>query len=90
MGEPEYWGKGIVGEAAKLLINYAFTELNLNKISASIHNPNQRSLRASEKLAFKEEGILTEQVYVDGEYVDEHRFSLLKKEWIIENKKGSV
>ncbi|MHA2393343.1 MAG: GNAT family N-acetyltransferase [Promethearchaeota archaeon] len=90
IGEPEYWGKGIVGEAAKLLINYAFTELNLNKISASIHNPNQRSLRASEKLAFKEEGILKEQVYVDGEYVDEHRFSLLKKEWIIENKKGSV
>ncbi|MFX1325276.1 MAG: GNAT family N-acetyltransferase [Promethearchaeota archaeon] len=90
IGEPEYWGKGIVGEAAKLLISYAFTELNLHKIFATIYNPNQRSLRAAEKLGFKREGILKEQEFVDGLYVDEHRFTILSREWITENKSRGV
>jgi RimJ/RimL family protein N-acetyltransferase len=86
IGEPKYWGKGIVGEAAKLMINYGFSELNLHKIHASVYNPNERSLRAAEKLGFKKEGILKEHLYVDGEYVDNHKFSILRKEWLEVNK----
>ncbi|MFX1376829.1 MAG: GNAT family N-acetyltransferase [Promethearchaeota archaeon] len=82
IGETDYWGKGIVVEAAKLIINYGFTELNLHKIYARIFNPNKRSLRVAEKLGFHKEGILKEHIYVDGEYVDCHRFSILKKEWM--------
>lgn len=82
IGEKEYWGKGIVVEAAKLLINYGFTELNLHKINARVFDPNKRSLRAAEKIGFKRVGIMKEQLYVDGEYVDEHLFSLFKKDWI--------
>jgi RimJ/RimL family protein N-acetyltransferase len=87
IGEPDYWGIGIVGEAAKLLINYGFTELNLHKISANILNVNKRSLRAAEKLGFKQEGILREHMYVDGMYADFHQFGLLKRDWIAQNKK---
>ena len=90
IGEPEYWGKGIVGEAAKLMINYGFSELNLHKIHASVYNPNERSLRAAEKLGFKKEGVLKEHLYVDGEYVDNHKFSLLKKEWMEFNKQNKL
>ncbi|MBY8992633.1 MAG: GNAT family N-acetyltransferase [Candidatus Lokiarchaeota archaeon] len=86
IGEPEYWGRGIIGGAAKLLINYGFTELNFHKIYAGIFNPNSRSLRAAEKLGFHKEGILKEQMYVDGEYVDEHKFALFKKDWIEQKK----
>jgi len=85
IGEPEYWGKGIVGEASKLMIDYAFTELNLHKVHASVYNPNERSLRAAEKLGFKKEGVLREHLYVDGMYVDNHRFSILRKEWLERN-----
>ncbi|MHA1885000.1 MAG: GNAT family N-acetyltransferase [Promethearchaeota archaeon] len=85
IGEPEYWGKGIVGEAANLLIRYGFTELNLHKIYAQIFNPNRRSLRAAEKLGFKPEGVLKEDFYIDGEYVDTHQFGILKSNWIKEN-----
>ena len=86
IGEPEYWGKGIVGEAAKLMMTYGFNELNLHKIHASVYNPNERSLRAAEKLGFKKEGILKEHLYVDGGYVDNHKFSILRKEWFERNK----
>ncbi len=89
IGEKEYWGKGIVVEAAKLLINYGFTELNLHKINARVFDPNKRSLRAAEKIGFKRVAIMKEQLYVDGEYVDEHLFSLFKKDWIEKNKISS-
>jgi RimJ/RimL family protein N-acetyltransferase len=81
IGEPDYWGKGIVGEAANLLIRYGFTELNFHKVYAQVINPNSRSLRAAEKLGFTKEAVLTEEYYVDGEYVDVHQFGLFKKDW---------
>ena len=85
IGEPDYWGKGIVVEAAKLLIHYGFTELNFHKIFAGIYSPNDRSLRAAEKLGFKKEAILKEEMYVDGKFVDSHRFALFKRDWLKEN-----
>jgi RimJ/RimL family protein N-acetyltransferase len=81
IGEPEHWGKGIAGEACALVIKYGFTELNLHKIHAGIFSPNKRSLRAAEKLGFEKEAILKETIYIDGKYHDNHRFSLLKRDW---------
>ncbi len=81
IGEPEYWGKGIAGEASKLLINYGFTELNFHKIYSGVFTPNKRSLRAAEKLGFEKEGVLKEEMYVDGQYHDVHRFALFKRDW---------
>jgi len=81
IGEPEFWGKGIAGEASRLMINYGFTELNLHKIIAGVFTPNTRSLRAAEKLGFEKEGVLKEEMYVDGQYHDVHRFALFKRDW---------
>ncbi|MHA1106885.1 MAG: GNAT family N-acetyltransferase [Promethearchaeota archaeon] len=85
IGEPEHWGKGIAGEACALVIKYGFVELNLHKIHAGIFSPNSRSLRAAEKLGFEKEGILKETIYIDGKYLDDHRFSLLKRDWLKSN-----
>lgn len=82
IGEPEYWGKGIAVEVANLLINYGFTELNFHKIYAGAFTPNKRSLRAAEKLGFQKEAVLKEEMYVDGKFVDSHRFSLFKRDWL--------
>jgi RimJ/RimL family protein N-acetyltransferase len=82
IGESDYWGKGIVIEASKLLIKYAFTELNFHKIYAGIFSSNARSLRAAEKLGFKKETILKEAIYVDGKYHDNHKFALFKRDWL--------
>lgn len=81
IGEPEYWGKGIAGEASRLMINYGFNELNFHKIYAGVFTPNKRSLRAAEKLGFEKEAVLKEEMYVDGQYHDIHKFALFKKDW---------
>jgi len=86
IGELEYWGKGIVGEAAQLVLKYAFTELNLHKIRASVFTPNERSLRAAEKLGLNKEAVVKEEMYVDGKYYDIHKWGLTKDEWLKKNK----
>ena len=86
IGEVEYWGRNIITEAGKLLIKYGFMELNFHKLYSGVFTPNTRSLRAAEKLGFKEEAVLKEDVYVDGAYVDTHIFALLKKDWVEQNK----
>ena len=85
IGETEYWGKGIIGEATKLLIRYGFTELNFHKIYAGVFSPDARSLRAAEKLGFEKEGIIKESVYADGQYLDTHKFALFKRDWMKSN-----
>jgi len=89
IGEPEYWSRGIIVEACKLLIKYGFTELNFHKIYAGVFSPNARSLRAAEKLGFKKEAIIKETMYVDGQYQDEHKFALFKRDWLKSNQKES-
>ena len=85
IGEKEYWGKGIVGEAAQLVLRYAFTELNLHKVKAGVFTPNKRSLGAAGKLGLNKEAIMKEAIYFDGEYHDIHKWGLTKKEWLEKN-----
>ncbi|UCC20851.1 MAG: GNAT family N-acetyltransferase [Promethearchaeota archaeon] len=82
IGEQEYWSQNIGPEVGKLLINYGFEELNLHKIFAGIFTPNKRSLRTAEKIGLKYEARLKEQIYVDGEFVDEMKFAIFKKDWV--------
>ena len=86
IGESEYWGKEIAGEALRLLFNYAFEDLNLHKLYAGIYTPNIRSKRVFEKLGLRHEATLKEEVYVDGKYYDSEIFTLYKKDWFAENK----
>jgi RimJ/RimL family protein N-acetyltransferase len=82
IGELDYWGQNIAPEVSKLLINYGFEELNFHKIYTSIFSPDKRSLRVAEKIGFKHEGTLKEQIYIDGEFVNELRFAIFQNEGI--------
>jgi RimJ/RimL family protein N-acetyltransferase len=52
---PEYWGQGIVPEAAKRLIKYGFEGLNLEMIWVGHYTDNTKSKRVIEKCGFKYE-----------------------------------
>ena len=47
---PDYWGRGYVPEAARALIDLAFTELNLHKIELSCFGYNLQSQRVLRNL----------------------------------------
>lgn len=82
IGEPEYWSKGIAYEAAKIIVDYCFKELNFHKVITMAAAPNENSWKVSEKLGMKRDGALRDHIYVDGEYVDGYEYSILKNEWL--------
>jgi len=82
VGEPEYSGQGIATEAGKLIVDYAFGELNLHKIHLYTFPPNKASIRVAEKIGFKFEFSLKKEVYIDGQYEDKLKYSILKKDWL--------
>ncbi|MFW9988751.1 MAG: GNAT family N-acetyltransferase [Candidatus Odinarchaeota archaeon] len=86
IGEPEYWNKNIATEATELLVEYAFNELNLNKLRAGAAVENIGSWSVAEKVGFKFEGISKDNMYVNGRYHDCKTYRILKEDWM--NKKN--
>jgi len=78
----EYWGRGIMTEAAKAVIKFGFEELNLEVIGICTGQINKRSQRVIEKCGFQYEGTIrkTYQVY-DGSLRDSLVFSMLREEY---------
>jgi len=82
-----YWlrrdlqGKGIVSKSLLKLVDYAFTELNMQKIQISAAIDNQASRSVCERLGFKLEGIITRAENLNGRVVD-HAVYGLSRSWI--------
>jgi RimJ/RimL family protein N-acetyltransferase len=53
IGNKEYWGKGVMFETERLLINWAFKEAGLEKIWAHVRFSNVASVITMKKLGFK-------------------------------------
>ena len=80
--DPEYWGQNIGTEAGKLVVDYAYKELNLHKITTRLFEPNKASLRLAEKIGFKYEITLKKEVYLDGEHLDVLEYVIFKDDWM--------
>jgi len=81
IGEKDYWSKGYGTEAARLLIDYGFQQLNLHRISSGALAFNDRSIKLHKKLGFREEGRLRQAMFKNGQYHDHVQFGLLRTEW---------
>ena len=81
IGEKDYWSKNYGMEAARLLIDYGFQQLNLHRISSTALAFNERSIRFHRKLGFREEGRLRQAMFKNGQYHDLVQFGLLREEW---------
>jgi len=81
IGEKDYWSKGYGLEAARLLIDYGFQQLNLHRISSYAFAFNERSIKLHKKLGFREEGRLRQATFKNGQYHDHVQFGILREEW---------
>ncbi|NDV94183.1 N-acetyltransferase [Dysgonomonas sp. 521] len=85
-----YWlsqyaqGKGIMTRSVSKLVDYAFSELGMNRIQIKVAVDNQKSRRIPEKLGFREEGIERDgELLVDNVFTDIVVYSLLRREYKI-------
>ena len=81
VGEKNLWGHGIGKTALRILLDYAFTVRNLERIYAEVYGFNLRSLRLMERVGFQKEGILRQHEIHNGARQDMHFFGMLKAEF---------
>jgi RimJ/RimL family protein N-acetyltransferase len=79
---PPHQGNGYVTEATELLLDFAFEERRIAKARAVVLDSNEGSVHVLESLGFQHEGTQREEVFVDGERRDMHRYGLLAEEWL--------
>jgi RimJ/RimL family protein N-acetyltransferase len=81
LGDREYWGKGYGTDAMKVILRYAFTELNLRRVTLDVFEYNQRAIRSYEKAGFIVEGRQRGQILREGRRWDVFYMGILREEW---------
>ena len=82
-----YWigagfeGKGLVTDACRVLIHYAFDELKLNRVEIRCATGNAKSCAIPARLGFQFEGMLRQAQLLWHGYLDLNVFGLLISEW---------
>lgn len=77
----DYWGKGLIVEAASKVIKFGFNNMELNRIEAPCMVENVQSQRVLQKLGMKLEGISKEKYFIKGKFRDMATYSILKREY---------
>jgi RimJ/RimL family protein N-acetyltransferase len=79
--DPDYHGRGYGKDATSTLVQYAFEDLNLRRLTARVGAFNDASIGLLESLGFEREGSRREAAFYRGDYYDMHTYGLLREEW---------
>jgi len=77
----EFWGTGVFGEAAELVLDFTFDVLGTHRLEARAALCNGRGNGAMKKLGAEREGVLRHAFYRNGEYLDQVLWSILHEDW---------
>ena len=85
IGEREFWGKGYGTDVMRVILRYAFTELNLNRVTLNVFEYNPRAIRSYEKAGFRHEGRMRGPINKEGKRWDMLYMGILREEWMEQN-----
>jgi [ribosomal protein S5]-alanine N-acetyltransferase len=77
----EHWGGGMMGEALKATLTFAYGPLQLNRIFAKVDPDNMSTTLVLKRASWQFEGTLRQEVRVRGMFRDIKLYSLLKSEF---------
>ena len=77
----EYWRKGYMQEAIKLILDYGFNNFDLERIYAKVLHPNTASAKLLEKIGFVLEGKTRKSSLRRGEWMDEFIYGVIKEDY---------
>lgn len=81
IGDHAYWGKGYGTDAMRIILRYAFQELNRHRVSLNLLATNERALRSYEKCGFVLEGRTRGTDYRMLQRADLIYMGVLRHEW---------
>jgi len=86
-GMAGYARQGLMTEAVRLTVNYAFAELGLHRVEANIQPENTPSIALVRRVGFRKEGFSPRYLKIGGVWCDHERWALLADDRAVE---GSV
>ena len=91
IGNEQNRNKGYASNATFLILQYAFEELGLNKVTGYWLESHKASLLIGQMFGFKKEGMLRQEVFKNGVFNDVVVMSMLKEEYNLmkENYRGA-
>ena len=82
IGEREFWGKGYGTDVMRVILRYAFTEVNLKRVTLTVFEYNPRAIRSYEKAGFRHEGRERKILNKEGKRWDMLFMGILREEWL--------
>lgn len=79
---PSAQGHGYAAEAARLLLDFCFEQLELHRVYAELDPRNTASVALCERLGMRHEGHFVEDMFLKGEWTDTGRYAILEREWL--------
>jgi ribosomal-protein-alanine N-acetyltransferase len=76
-----FWGKGIMKEAVEQILQFAFEQIEVNRVEALVEPGNIASQKLLEKMYFTREGLLREYKFNKGRFRDLVISALLKSDY---------
>lgn len=76
------WNQGLGTDAVRLVLEFGFEDLELNRIDLTTDEDNVRGRRCYEKCGFVEEGVLRQHRFVEGRFGNTIVMSILREEWL--------
>jgi RimJ/RimL family protein N-acetyltransferase len=77
---PDFRGRGVADEAARLLQRYLLVELGFHRLQLKCYGFNERAIRHSERVGFVREGVERKAYLRHGEWQDAVLFALLQED----------
>ena len=81
IGEHEYLGKGVASKATKLLLEYAFKQLGLNRVYLFTECENLAAIKSYERVGFKCEGVIKHDIFSKGRFVNRYLYGISKEDF---------
>ena len=81
MLSPQYWKRGIMTEVLNAVLNYAFHEIELNRVQADVFDGNTASAHVLTKCGMQFEGIARQKYYKNGTFIDAAQYAILRSDF---------
>jgi len=76
-----FWGTGLFMDGARLVVDFAFDEIQVHRLEARAAVLNGRGAGALKKIGAVPEGILRKSLLRNGEYLDQALWTIIEEDW---------
>ena len=81
IGNSDYWGKSASNEAISLVLGFAFSTLELNRVTTNCTSTNIGMAFTFKQLGFVREGVTRNGCIENNKYIDNYQWGILSDEW---------